>query len=148
MAWAGTGVIWTLSGGVLNSQAFGKNTAGSSKGELNFVQISDSHIGFTKPANPDVSATLQATVDKINALPLAPEFIIHTGDISHTAKAEEFDSVEGILRGSRVTQIFMFPASTMSPLTMENNILSATVKARVAAAGIVSIRKASTSSVW
>ena len=109
MAWAGTGVIWTVSGGVLSSQAFGKNIAGSSKGELNFVQISDSHIGFNKPANPDVSATLQATVDKINALPHPPEFIIHTGDISHTAKASEFDSVEGILQASRQKQIFYVP---------------------------------------
>ena len=109
MAWAGTGVIWTVSGGVLSSQAFGKNIAGSSKGELNFVQISDSHIGFNKPANPDVSATLQATVDKINGLPHPPEFIIHTGDISHTAKASEFDSVEGILQASRQKQIFYVP---------------------------------------
>jgi Icc protein len=109
MAWAGTGVIWTVSGGVLTSQAFGKNAPGRSKGELNFVQISDSHIGFNKPANPDVSATLQATVDKINSLPHPPEFIIHTGDISHTAKAAEFDSVEGILTGSRQKQIFYVP---------------------------------------
>ena len=109
MAWAGTGVIWTVSGGVLSSQAFGKNIAGSSKGELNFVQISDSHIGFNKPANPDVSATLQATVDKINALPHPPEFIIHTGDISHTAKASEFDAMEGILQASRQKQIFYVP---------------------------------------
>ena len=109
MAWAGTGVIWTVSGGVLSSQAFGKNIAGSSKGELNFVEISDSHIGFNKPANPDVSATLQATVDKINALPHPPEFIIHTGDISHTAKASEFDAMEGILQASRQKQIFYVP---------------------------------------
>src|SRR5579871_2986767 len=65
MAWAGTGVIWTVSGGVLSSRAFGK-PAGA-KGELNFVQISDSHLGFNKPANPDVAGTLHATLDKINA---------------------------------------------------------------------------------
>jgi predicted phosphodiesterase len=109
MAWAGTGVLWTISGGVLSSQAFGKNTASAAKGELNFVQISDSHIGFNKPANPDVSATLQATVDKINALQHAPEFIIHTGDISHTAKAAEFDSLEGILKGANQKQVFYVP---------------------------------------
>jgi 3',5'-cyclic-AMP phosphodiesterase len=109
MAWAGTGVLWTVSGGILSSQAFGKNTASASKGELNFVQISDSHIGFNKPANPDVSATLQATVDKINALPHPPEFIIHTGDISHTAKAAEFDSLEGILKGANQKQVFYVP---------------------------------------
>ena len=109
MAWAGTGVIWSVSGGVLSSQAFGKDTHAGGKGELNFVQISDSHIGFNKPANPDVAATLHATVDKINALPHSPEFIIHTGDISHTAKAAEFDSVEGILQASKQKQIFYVP---------------------------------------
>ena len=82
MAWAGTGVIWTIAGGVPSSRAFGQKAQGS-KGELSFVQISDSHMGFNKPANPDVTGTLQATVEKINALPSAPEFIIHTGDLSH-----------------------------------------------------------------
>ena len=109
MAWAGTGMLWTMSGGVLTSRAFADKMPSGSKGELNFVQISDSHIGFNKPANPDVSATLQATVDKINALPHPPEFIIHTGDISHTAKAAEFDGVEGILQASRQKQIFYVP---------------------------------------
>jgi 3',5'-cyclic-AMP phosphodiesterase len=109
MAWAGTGVIWTVSGGILSSRAFGQKAPGGAKGELNFVQISDSHIGFNKPANPDVAATLQATVDKINSLPHPPEFILHTGDISHTAKAAEFDSVEGILAASRQKQIFYVP---------------------------------------
>ena len=108
MAWAGTGVLWSVSGGVLSSQAFGQKMAGSSKGDLNFVQISDSHIGFNKPANTDVAGTLQATIDKINALPQSPEFIIHTGDISHTAKAAEVDSAEGILTGSK-KQIFYVP---------------------------------------
>ena len=61
------------------------------KGELSFVQISDSHMGFNKPANPDVVATLQAAIDKINALPAAPEFLLHTGDISHLSKPGEFD---------------------------------------------------------
>src|SRR5215470_4746645 len=65
MAWAGTGVIWTVSGGVLSSKAFGQN---ETVGELHFVQISDSHIGFSKPANPNPTATLQTTVEKINAL--------------------------------------------------------------------------------
>jgi 3',5'-cyclic AMP phosphodiesterase CpdA len=109
MAWAGTGVLWTVSGGVLSSRAFGQKTPGGPKGELNFVQISDSHIGFNKPANPDVAGTLQATVDKINYLPHSPEFIIHTGDISHTAKAAEFDSVQGILAASKQKQIFYVP---------------------------------------
>jgi Icc protein len=109
MAWAGTGVLWSIIGGVPSSRAFGQKVPGAGEGELNFVQISDSHIGFSKPANPDVSATFQATVDKINALPRRHEFIIHTGDITHTAKAEEFDSMEGILAASRQKQIFYVP---------------------------------------
>jgi Icc protein len=97
MAWAGTGMIWSICGGIPTSRAFGQS--GLSKGELNFVQISDSHIGFNKPANPDVNGTLQATVEKINALSVSPEFIIHTGDLSHLSKASEFDTMDQILKG-------------------------------------------------
>ena len=70
MAWAGTGVIWTVGSGVLTSKAFGQKMI-ATKGELHFVQISDSHMGFNKPANPDVTGTLQATIDKINAFAAA-----------------------------------------------------------------------------
>src|SRR5580692_2958357 len=79
MAWAGTGVLWTVGSGVLTSKAFGQNETNTAQGELQFVQISDSHMGFNKPANPDVIATLRAAIDKINGLPQEPEFIIHTG---------------------------------------------------------------------
>src|SRR6267143_1249837 len=95
MAWAGTGVVWSISGGVASSHAFGQNAG--AKGELSFVQISDSHIGFNKPANPDVTVTLQATVEKINALPRTPDFIIHTGDLSHLSKPAEFDTMDEVL---------------------------------------------------
>ena len=63
------------------------------KGELSFVQISDCHMGFNKPANPDVAATLRVAVDKINALPTAPEFMSHTGDISHNQPSIEVGRV-------------------------------------------------------
>jgi 3',5'-cyclic-AMP phosphodiesterase len=78
MAWAGTGLVWTLSGGIPMSQAFAKNGGKSAgkKADFSFVQISDSHIGFNKPANPDVTATLQVAIDKINALPQKPDFVI------------------------------------------------------------------------
>jgi 3',5'-cyclic AMP phosphodiesterase CpdA len=107
MAWAGTGVLWTVAGGAVTSQAFGQNMA-ASKG-LHFVQISDSHIGFNKPANPDVSATLRATIDKINALPVQPDFLIHTGDLSHTSKPEEFDTLDEILKSATSRQAFFVP---------------------------------------
>ncbi len=110
MAWAGTGVVWSVGGGVLNSRAFGKPAhQGEAKGELTFVQISDSHIGFNKPANPDVVGTLQATVEKINALERAPEFIIHTGDLSHTSQAAEFDTLGQVLKSAKTSQVFYVP---------------------------------------
>jgi 3',5'-cyclic-AMP phosphodiesterase len=108
MAWAGTGMLWTLEGGVPTSRLFGQD-AGESNQAFTFAQISDSHIGFNKAANPDVAATLRAAVDKINALPAAPEFIIHTGDLTHLSKASEFDTMDQILKGARAKQIFYVP---------------------------------------
>jgi Icc protein len=108
MAWAGTGVLWTLSGGIGSSQAFGQKLKPAA-GELSFVQISDSHMGFSKPANPDVLGTLRAAIDKINALPQTPDFIIHTGDLSHTSKAGEFDLLDQALKGAKPAQVFFVP---------------------------------------
>src|ERR1700742_2185250 len=89
MAWAGTGVLWMMSGGILKSYGMSQMIDKASgrlkdglilpKSDFSFVQISDSHIGFSKAANPDVVGTLQATIDKINAMPLAPSFVLHTG---------------------------------------------------------------------
>ena len=108
MAWAGTGVAWSVSGGVVTSQAFGQYKK-AAKGELHFVQISDSHMGFNKPANADVNGTLKATIDKINGLPNEPDFIIHTGDLSHTSKAAEYDTLDQILKAAKPKEIFYVP---------------------------------------
>ena len=89
MLWAGTGVLWTVAGGVPASRLIGSAKAAESG--FSFVQISDSHIGFSKPANPDARATLDAAIDKIVAMPAKPAFMIHTGDISHTAAPAQFD---------------------------------------------------------
>src|SRR5258708_20265834 len=78
-------------------------------GEVRFVQISDSHMGFNKPANPDVAGTLKAAVDKISALSRAPEFMLHTGDISHLSKPEEFDTVDQILKSATPKDVFYVP---------------------------------------
>ena len=78
-------------------------------GELSFVQISDSHMGFNKPANPDVTGTLKAAVDKINGLSTPPQFLLHTGDISHLSKPEEFDTVDQILKGASAKDVFFVP---------------------------------------
>src|SRR5437899_7141985 len=110
MAWAGTGVAWTISAGIPGSRAFGQSPrTDQGNGELNFVQISDSHIGFNKPANPDVTATLQATVNKINAMPHKPDFIIHTGDLSQLSKPSEFDTLDQALQGAAAKQIYFVP---------------------------------------
>jgi Icc protein len=108
MAWAGTGVIWTVGAGVPTSRAFGQKIH-EVKGALQFVQISDTHIGFNKPANPDVAGTLQATIDKINALSQRPDFLIHTGDLSHTSKAAEYDTLDQVLKGGKSQQVFFVP---------------------------------------
>ncbi len=110
MAWAGTGALCIMSGGVLKSYSLGSPSAHkAAKGELSFVQISDSHMGFNKPANPDVAATLKAAIDKINALPMPPEFMLHTGDISHLSKPEQFDNVDQILKSARTQDVFFVP---------------------------------------
>jgi Icc protein len=112
MAWAGTGTLCVMQGGVLKSFAlsgFNKQDAAAAKGELSFAQISDSHMGFNKPANTDVVSTLKAAVDKLNGLPSAPEFLLHTGDISHLSRPEEFDTVEQILKSAQAKEVFYVP---------------------------------------
>ena len=109
MAWAGAGAFCVMQGGVLRSYALGSQGARQAKGEISFVQISDSHMGFNKAANPDVAATLQAAIDKINALPQGPAFLLHTGDITHLSKPGEFDTVDQMLRSVKVGDRFFVP---------------------------------------
>jgi len=112
MAWAGTGAFCVIRGGVLRSYSLGRLAEMDPKetaGELSFAQISDSHMGFNKAANPDVAGTLKAAVDKINGLAVTPEFLLHTGDISHLSKPEEFDTVEQILKSATPKDIFYVP---------------------------------------
>ncbi len=111
MAWAGTGMIWTITGGVLSSKAFGQipDHQMDSGATFSFVQISDSHIGFNKAANPDVTATLQQAINKINALKRTPDFLIHTGDLSHLSKPTEFDTLDQVLRSAKSGKTFFVP---------------------------------------
>jgi 3',5'-cyclic AMP phosphodiesterase CpdA len=108
MQWAGGGLVWSLAGGVPASRLLEAQPA-EEPGEFSFVQISDSHIGFSAPANTDVNATLQAAVDQINALDRRPDFVIHTGDLTHLAKPAQFDTMEQILRGLGQKQVFYVP---------------------------------------
>jgi 3',5'-cyclic AMP phosphodiesterase CpdA len=109
MAWVGTGVVWTVAGGVLSSRVFGQQSDPTRKGDLTFVQISDSHIGFSKEPNKDVVGTLRATVDRINALPSQPELLIHTGDLTHLSKPDEFDTVNEVLKSAKVGRVVYVP---------------------------------------
>ena len=109
MAWAGTGVVWTVGAGTASSRAFGQKAPAGNAGGFSFVQISDSHMGFNKPANPDVTGTLRAAVDKINTLESTPDFIIHTGDLSHSSKPDEFDTLSQVMTGAKAKQVFYVP---------------------------------------
>jgi 3',5'-cyclic-AMP phosphodiesterase len=111
MAWAGTGALCVMQGGVLKSYSLSRKSELGPKaaGELSFVQISDSHMGFNKAANPDVAATLQVAIDRINALPTPPAFILHTGDISHLSKPAEFDTVDQMLKSASAKDVFFVP---------------------------------------
>jgi 3',5'-cyclic-AMP phosphodiesterase len=110
MAWAGTGTLCVMQGGVLKSFALDRTSdpgAAAARGELSFVQLSDSHMGFNKPANTDVAATFQAAIDKVNGLATPPEFLLHTGDISHLSKPEEFDAVDQMLKSTGKETFFV-----------------------------------------
>ncbi|MGD0736131.1 MAG: metallophosphoesterase [Terracidiphilus sp.] len=114
MAWAGTGLLWTMAGGVPTSRLFaaaagGLGREGANGAGFSFVQISDSHIGFNKPANQDVTGTLKLAIDKINRLASTPDLLLHTGDITHSSKAEEFDTAQQLLKGAKAGETFYVP---------------------------------------
>jgi Icc protein len=110
MAWAGTGVLWTIRGGVPRTLGLIGDAAAAeaARGELSFVQISDSHIGFHQPANPDPAGTLRESIAKVKAMPAQPAFLVHTGDISHLSKEEEWDTAVQLI-GEANKQVFYIP---------------------------------------
>jgi 3',5'-cyclic AMP phosphodiesterase CpdA len=97
MTWAGAGVLWTVAGGVPRSLGIIGEAQAQGAGGLTFLQISDSHIGFDKPANPNASATLEEAIAKVKAMPAKPAFMLHTGDITHLSKPKEFDDADRII---------------------------------------------------
>jgi 3',5'-cyclic AMP phosphodiesterase CpdA len=102
MTWAGTGVLWTISGGVPRSLGLVGAAQAAQPAGLTFLQISDSHVGFDKPANPNAIGTLEQAIAKINGMPAKPSFMIHTGDITHLSKAAEFDNAETIISQAKL----------------------------------------------
>jgi 3',5'-cyclic-AMP phosphodiesterase len=110
MAWAGTGLLWTASGGVLSSRIVSPAAAAETRAEsFRFAQISDTHIGFKGQANGDPTASLREVVERINALRPAPAFVLHTGDQTHGQKAGAFDTVAEILKGLKTERVFYLP---------------------------------------
>ena len=108
MVWAGTGLIWTLGGGLPRSLGLDRALAAdASPAPFSFLQISDSHVGFNKPANPDALGTLREAVEMIRMIPEKPAFIIHTGDISHLSKDREFDDADQVLRETGLPLFFV-----------------------------------------
>jgi 3',5'-cyclic AMP phosphodiesterase CpdA len=109
MAWAGTGVVWAMKGGILQSQAFGASTTGAPGADFTFAQLSDSHVGFSKGAYTDVVSTFELAVARINALPTAPSLVLHTGDLTHLSKPKEFDTVQKVMQSIKAEQSFYVP---------------------------------------
>ena len=100
MTWAGTAMVWTVAGGVPRSRLIGSAEAAGT--DFTFVQISDSHLGFDKPANPNVTATLQEALDDVTKLPMQPAFMFHTGDITHLSKPAQFDTAQQLMGATKL----------------------------------------------
>lgn len=123
LAFGGAGTLFVLSGGVLTpvelATAASYESAAKTSGTALFVQVSDTHIGFNKDANPDVAGTLSRTIDIVNAMPVRPSLILHTGDITHLARPAEFEAAAGLLAKFAVTELHTVPG--------EHDVADATV---------------------
>jgi 3',5'-cyclic AMP phosphodiesterase CpdA len=103
VAWTGAGIAWSLSAtGLLASKP-----AAAATSSFSFVQISDSHIGFAHPENPDVLGTFAKTIAAINALPQQPAFVVHTGDVTHLSKPAQFDAAKQVLSSLKAPLIVL-----------------------------------------
>ncbi len=109
MLWAGTGVLWTVSGGIPRSALLGGGAmaAGPASADLTFVQISDSHIGFKNPPNPDTPGTLREAIEEVTRLKGSSSLMIHTGDVSHLSRDDQFDTADQIIRGAGLETHFV-----------------------------------------
>src|SRR5262252_1975966 len=110
-AWTGAAVVWTVTGGVPRALGVtrGDTPIEAAKNALTFVQISDTHIGFRKEANPDVLGSLRHAIADIHALPQTPAFVVHTGDVSHLSKPEEFGKAREVLQEIHVNRVHTIP---------------------------------------
>jgi len=107
LAWGGAGVLWTMAGGVPVASALAAGKASSAS--FSFVQISDTHIGFAKEANPDTSATARSAIELINSSAPDAALVLHTGDITHLSRAGEFDQAAELLKGLKPSELHLVP---------------------------------------
>jgi 3',5'-cyclic AMP phosphodiesterase CpdA len=107
MAWVGTGLVWSMQGGILTSRVFGEEA--SPPTDFSFAQISDTHIGFAKDPNKDVLGTFRVAMAKLNVEKKRPSFILHTGDLTHLSKADEFDTVAQVIKEGKTSDAFYCP---------------------------------------
>jgi 3',5'-cyclic AMP phosphodiesterase CpdA len=108
-AWAGAAVVVAISGGIVTSEIVGHHKSHRRTADFTFVQISDSHVGFKGAANHDVTATFAEAIAQVNALPDRPDFVIHTGDLTHFSTAGQFDQVKQMLSGVQTGQVLTIP---------------------------------------
>jgi len=112
-AWFGSAVVLTVVGGEVISQiSDSPGTAAAAANDpraLRFVQISDSHIGFTGPANTMVEQSFTEAIDQVNALPYRPAFVMHTGDLTHLSTPAQFDQVKQMLGGLHTDHVYTVP---------------------------------------
>jgi 3',5'-cyclic AMP phosphodiesterase CpdA len=108
-AWFGSAVGLTVVGGEVISHLAGATAPATGSGTLRFVQVSDSHLGFRGPANPDVAATFGAAINQVNSLGYEPDFVMHSGDITHLSLAAEFGQARDMMTDIRTARVFTVP---------------------------------------
>jgi 3',5'-cyclic AMP phosphodiesterase CpdA len=109
-AWFGAAVVLTVAGGEVISHVAGSSGAAQqATPALRFAQISDSHIGFNGPANTNVADTFTHAIGQVNGLGYTPDFVIHTGDLTHLATPEQFDQVKQMLGELNTPHVFTVP---------------------------------------
>ncbi len=106
MLWAGAGALWAVNAGVPRLVGFG-NEAEAATADFTFMQISDTHIGFHGDANPDPGSTMRLALDRIAGMQTKPALLLHTGDVSHLSKAEEFDAAQQIMKQTSLPTYFV-----------------------------------------
>ncbi|HTV85737.1 MAG TPA: metallophosphoesterase [Dyella sp.] len=106
---AGAGTLWLMKGGVLQARPLSDGKAATGDASFSFVQISDSHIGFHKAPNMDVSGTLRQSLAAIRSQAIRPAFVMHTGDLTHLSKPEQFDTLAGLMQEGQAGKVFYVP---------------------------------------